>query len=139
MIYTSNSAYGEQEETAAIFFTMKGRQYRIQLSYPPVSDFRFTGKVRRNQAQAQAAREQEIRRLWRALSMVVKAKLEAAQSGIVTFEQEFLAHTVLRNNKTVDEWVEPQLETGKIPLLPETSSVGWDQIPDIVIDGEYTE
>jgi len=122
------------EETAAIFFTMKGRQYRIQLAYPPLDDFRSVGKVRRNQVQAQ-----EIRRLWRALYMVVKAKLEAAQSGIVTFEQEFFAHTVLRNNKTIEEWIEPQLETGKVPLLPETSSAVWGEVPDIILDGEYTE
>ena len=71
--------------------------------------------------------------------MVVKAKLEAAQSGIVTFEQEFFAHTVLRNNKTIEEWIEPQLETGKVPLLPETSSAVWGEVPDIILDGEYTE
>lgn len=135
----SNSAYGEQGDTAAIVFTMKGRQYRIQIAYPPLSDFEYAGKVKRTLAQMRAAREQETRRLWRALYMVVKAKLEAAQSGIVTFEQEFLAHTVLRNNQTVDEWIEPQLETGKVPLLPETSSVGWDEIPDIIIDGEIIE
>ena len=131
----TNSAYGEQEETAAILFTMKGRRYRIQLAYPPLSQFQHTGQVRRTQAQAQEAREKEIRRLWRALYMVVKAKLEAAQSGIVTLEQEFLAHTVLGNNQTVGEWIEPQLETGKIPLLPEART----DVPDVVIDGQYTE
>lgn len=34
--------------------------------------------------------DQEVRRRWRALVLVVKSKLEAVATGIVTFEEEFL-------------------------------------------------
>src|SRR5690242_9147945 len=36
--------------------------------------------------------DQETRTRWRALLLVIKAKLEAVESGIATFEDEFLAH-----------------------------------------------
>ena len=42
--------------------------------------------------------------------MVIKAKLEAVESGIVTFEQEFLAHLVLPDGATVGDRVLPELE-----------------------------
>lgn len=135
----TNSGFAEKGEAAAILFTMKGRRYRIELIYPAVGAFQQTGKVRRTQAQAAEAREKEIRRLWRALFMVVKAKLEAAQSGIVTFEQEFLAHTVLANDQTMSEWMEGQLRAGKVPLLPETAGARPEEVPDIVIEGEFDE
>lgn len=53
---------------------------------------------------------QEERQRWRALVLVVKAKLEAVESRITTFEEEFLAHVVLPDNETVGEWLAPQIE-----------------------------
>ena len=55
--------------------------------------------------------------------MVIKAKLEAVESGISIFEEEFLAHLVLPDGKTVGQFMLPQVEaayeTGKMPkLLP---------------------
>jgi hypothetical protein len=54
--------------------------------------------------------------------MVVKAKLEAVESGIVTFEDEFLAQTVLPDNRTVGESVAEPIKRAYIeghvrPLL----------------------
>lgn len=64
---------------------------------------------------------QEERQRWRALVLVIKAKLEAVESGITTFENEFLAHVVLPDNRTVGEWLGPQLDTiysdGGMPKL----------------------
>lgn len=40
---------------------------------------------------------------WRALALVVKAKLKAIESGIASFEQELYAHTVLPSGRTVSE------------------------------------
>lgn len=45
--------------------------------------------------------EQETRRLWRALLLVIKAKLESVENHISTFEEEFLAHIVMPNDATV--------------------------------------
>lgn len=40
--------------------------------------------------------EQACRQAWRALALVIKAKLEAVDAGIVTFEEEFMAQIVCR-------------------------------------------
>ncbi|WP_407523672.1 hypothetical protein [Methylobacterium oryzisoli] len=68
------------------------------------------------------ARDQERRRVWRALGLVIKAKLEATASGIETVESAWLAHVVLPDGQTVSRWIEPQLqvayERGQMPTHP---------------------
>lgn len=60
--------------------------------------------------------DQETRRLWRALVLSIKAKLEVVESGISTFEEEFLAHVVLPDGRTVGQATLPEVarayETG---------------------------
>lgn len=51
--------------------------------------------------------EQETRRIWRALLLVIKAKLEVVENKIATFEEEFLAHIVMPNEQTVGDLVGP--------------------------------
>lgn len=109
--------YGQQGLMAAVMFEMHGRRYRIELKYPPVQ---FSAHAPR---QAEQAQEAEIRRLWRALVLVMKAKLEGVKSGVTTVEEEFLAHTVMANNERVHDWLEPQIkemyESGQMPsFLP---------------------
>jgi len=53
---------------------------------------------------------QQERQRWRALILVVKAKLESVESGIESFEQAFLANVVLPSNETVGDWLAPQIE-----------------------------
>jgi hypothetical protein len=55
--------------------------------------------------------EQACRQRWRALLLIVKAKLEAVTAGISTVEREFLPDVVLPNGATVGEWVGPQIAT----------------------------
>jgi hypothetical protein len=55
-------------------------------------------------------REAEERRLWRALLLVLKAKFEAIDSGITTFDHEFLAHLVTSTGATVADAIAPQLD-----------------------------
>lgn len=55
-------------------------------------------------------REAEERRIWRALLLVLRAKFEAVDSGITTFDHEFLAHLVTAQGATVGDAVAPQLE-----------------------------
>lgn len=63
--------------------------------------------------------EQAERQIWRALLLVIKAKLEAVENHIATFEEEFLAHIVMPDDRTVAEVVLPQIteayKTGKMP------------------------
>jgi hypothetical protein len=55
--------------------------------------------------------EQAERRRWRALVLVVKAKLEAVESGISIFEEEFMAHIVDEaTGRTVGEVLIPRIQ-----------------------------
>lgn len=68
--------------------------------------------------------EQQLRQRWRALLLVLKAKLEAVECGITTFESEFLAHVVMGDGQTFGKWALPQLadmrKSGQMPksLMP---------------------
>ena len=69
---------------------------------------------------------QEERRRWRALVLVIKSKLEAVASGIVTFDEEFMAHIVLPDGQTIGQAMLPQIEAAydagtMPPLLPDYS------------------
>jgi hypothetical protein len=55
--------------------------------------------------------DQAIRQRWRALLLVIKAKLEAVQGGITEFDAEFLPHIVLPDGQTVGDWIIPQVNT----------------------------
>ena len=71
------------------------------------------------------ADEQSQRQRWRALALVLKAKLEAVESKITTLEEEFEAHIVMPDGKTVHEHLASKLKeiqaSGHIPqdLLPD--------------------
>jgi hypothetical protein len=59
------------------------------------------------------------RQKWRALLLVIKAKLESVENGIEEFEQAFLGQIVLPNDQTVSAVVLPLIsdayKTGKMP------------------------
>lgn len=115
---------GWNGDVAFIAFRLQSRFVRFELRMPDRQhrDFTLTptGRTRTPQAAAEAW-EQECRRRWRALALVIKAKLEAVDTGIVSFEREFLAHIILPNQQTVGEWMEPQLQQaytdGEMPAL----------------------
>lgn len=72
------------------------------------------------------AREQEARRIWRVLAWNLKARLEAVEEGVETFEEAFLAHLL---DETTGETVFEQLaRTGRVelgePLLPQLEAGG---------------
>jgi 2-polyprenyl-6-methoxyphenol hydroxylase-like FAD-dependent oxidoreductase len=79
-----------------------------------------TGRLRSETAAADEY-ERATRQRWRALALVIKAKLEAVEANISTIEQEFLAHVMLPGGFTVGEVVGPQIEqayvTGRLPAL----------------------
>jgi hypothetical protein len=108
-------AYASYGEQAMIQFTAKGRTVRFLLKLPSSNDKAFTTVVRnkrtytRTPEQRVAAWEQACRQSWRALALVVKAKLEAVASGITVFEAEFLAHIVLPDGRLVGQVVIPEI------------------------------
>jgi len=114
---------------AVIGFCAVGRQVRFELPLleKEANEFWRTpaGRRRRNAADAEKAWEQACRQRWRALALVVKAKLEAVETGITTFEEEFLAHIVIpgKGGETIGKWIVPHIEAAYVhgrvlPLLP---------------------
>ncbi|HUW30193.1 MAG TPA: hypothetical protein VM223_01130 [Planctomycetota bacterium] len=118
--------YGIRPEKAVVAFEANDRHVRFILPMPDPSapEFRTTptGRSRKGDA-VNSAFEQEVRRRWRALALAIKAKLEAVDTGITEFEDEFMAHIVMPDGKTVSEHTRPLIaaayETGRVqPLLP---------------------
>jgi hypothetical protein len=122
----SSFASGWQGDVAVIAFEAHGRRVKFVLPMPNRKDARFTKDPRASwrevsELQQKERYDAEVRRLWRALLLAIKAKLEVVESGIATFEQEFLAHIVLPHGPTVGDWAAPELEkiyrTGGMPPL----------------------
>lgn len=87
----------------------------------------LSGRRRKDPRAAELAWEQACRAQWRALALVIKAKLEAVESGISTLEEEFLAWVTLPNGASIGQALLPQLrrisESGSIPHLLSTGPV----------------
>ncbi len=121
--------YMTEEAQAVIGFSLNGKNIRFTVPLPDKRDATFTqrtveryGKVHvypRGAGEALKAWEQACRSRWRSLALCVKAKLEACAAGITTFEEEFLAHIVTNDGRTVGQRMLPQVEemakSGKAP------------------------
>jgi hypothetical protein len=94
--------------SARVQFKAKNRIIRFDLPIPDRKKFHQQKKF-----------EQASRTRWRALVLVLKAKLESVESGISTFEEEFLPFIVMPNDQTVASILLPMIngayETGKMP------------------------
>ena len=96
-----------------IQFKLKTSVIRFTLPRPKAADFTYTpkGQQRSNPA-IRTAIEQADRQRWRALFLVIRAKLEAVDAGISILEQEFLAFVVTDNDLTVGDILVPRLLAG---------------------------
>lgn len=117
------------DETRVIIRTVhtgSGWHLEFTLPLPTVDD--FPAKGRNNKAIDREARvAKERRRRWRALLLCLKAKFEAIETGITTFEEEFLAHTIVpETDKPFGPWATQQLHNAykglpgpmRLPGLP---------------------
>ena len=124
------SGWDNDRNLAVLGFRIVGRMVKMILPLPNRDDREYThtpsrGTLRSPQ-QAAEAWEQACRQRWRALTLIVKAKLEAVESGISTIEREFLADMLLPSGQTLHEWVGPQIEDAytsrlmprSLPMLP---------------------
>jgi hypothetical protein len=108
---------------ATVQFQAHNRIVKFEIALPDPADPKYkTMKNSYLQRSAEGVRKvvaQEERTRWRALLLVIKAKLEAVESNIATFEDEFLAHVLLPNQQTVAEYIGPTVaqiyETGRMP------------------------
>lgn len=121
--YGANSfGYLTEPHQAVIAFKAHGKTVRFFLPIPPLEDYaKNKAGGRMSPSQKLAAHAQAIRSRWRALALCIKAKLEAVECGIALFEEEFLAHIVLPNGKTMGQHAIPMLEemakSGKMPQI----------------------
>lgn len=101
------------------------RMVKITLPLPKAAEFarvKIRGCMRPASAEQQAkAHEQACRARWRAMVLLVKAKLEAVALGVSTLEREFLADVYLPSGETVAQAIGPKLaiayETGTFPPM----------------------
>ena len=115
-------AYATEFDRSLVVFNMAGRRVQIMLVMPPIDAYARTPRnAKRSAAGQKSAWEQACRQRWRALLLIIRAKLEAVESGITTLESEFLANLVLPDGGTVGDWLAPQIEeayaTGRMPPM----------------------
>jgi hypothetical protein len=127
----TSTAFMNAPGRAVILFEAKKRRIMFEVPLPLAGDRKFekdgNGKIRTAQKRYEVW-EQACRQRWRALALVIKAKLEAVESGITTFEDEFMAHIVMPDGQTVATHIRPRIaaayESGKmLPLLPGQSEL----------------
>lgn len=107
-------AYRKTQGESIIGFRAKGKNVLFVLPLPNRNAREFTHTAtrdtRRSDSAIETAYEQAIKQRWRALALVIKAKLEAVEAEIVTFEDEFAMHMLLPDGSTVREHVIPEIE-----------------------------
>ena len=118
----SHYGYMSGPDTAAIAFQANNRRLRFTLPMPPRNDFKYDHRqYMRADSSIESHWQQAIRQRWRALALVIKAKLEAVEAGVSTFEEEFMANIVLPSGQTMAEYALPQIaqayETNSMPPL----------------------
>lgn len=110
-------AFVESRDRAMVQFEMLGRRIKFMLPIPIYGK----SKDKKGYIMNQKKIDQDIRSRWRSLVLSIKAKLECVESGISTFEEEFMSHIVLPNGHTVGEVMILQIEqsysTNKMPPL----------------------
>lgn len=135
---------GWNTNSAMIEFCIKELSVRFVLPIPDRNDQRFKSKIVRGrkqsltQLQSERAHEQAVRQRWRALNLVVKAKLEAVECGISTLEREFMAFIVIPGSgATIGDWIVenaiPAIKRGDNPLALAAKS------NDVIDDAEIIE
>lgn len=109
---------------AWVVFRLSDRHVKLSLPLPKLEQFKrapIRSRVTWTSERQREAWEQACRSSWRALVLLVKAKLEAIHRGISTVEREFLADVYLSDGRTVHEALVTELQrmyvSGKMPAL----------------------
>lgn len=108
-------AYMNSPDKAVVGFQIKHLRVRFDMPMPHRDDKAFTEYKRghsvhqRSETAAFAEWQQACKQRWRALALVIKAKLEACEVGIATFEEEFLAYIVMPDGQRVGDHAIPAI------------------------------
>lgn len=96
-----NFATFQTDQRAAIMFEIRGRRVKFELQLPDreangIKTFRQGSMwMRRTESAWEEHYEKAVREKWRALALLIKAKLAAVDAGITTVEDELLAQTIV--------------------------------------------
>src|SRR6185437_14196958 len=108
----TSTAFMTAPGRAIVCFEANGRRIMFELKLPDVTEKRFQRDGRGSllvPVKRTEKWEQACRQSWRALALVIKAKLEAVEAGITSFEDEFLAHIVMPDGQTVATHIKPRI------------------------------
>lgn len=90
---------GVMDDQAFITFQLNGRVIHFTMQLEPRSKFATVTKYRKQVATSPVQQdqlfEQASRSKWRALALCIKAKLVSVAEGVESFEEAFLAHTMV--------------------------------------------
>ena len=102
----------EGRDSHVVAFRLADRLIRLTVPRSFYDEHKRTpsGRTRTVEA-AQEQADAEERRRWRALLLVIKARLVAVDDGVETLETAFLPWVVLPTGQTIAEWLGPQLDT----------------------------
>ena len=101
---------------------------RLEMPIPDREQFRYDTRLHRTRSADDQQRrfDQAYRSAWRALLLILKAKLVAVEQGARTFEQEFLYDIVIGSGQqTLGQNIAPRLSeavAGGMLSLPPASS-----------------
>ena len=127
----SGFASGWQDNRSLIEFIYKNKKIRFILEVPPRPEFNKANRKIRGlwtERHGDEAWEQAKRQRWRALALIVKAKLVAVADGVTTFETEFMPHIVMPDDRTVAEHVMPEMDRAFISgVTPKLLTAGSPQ------------
>lgn len=108
-------------QCAMVAFILDGRHIKLSIKIPTLQEMQARSKYSYDEKRLLRMVDQEERRLWRVMVLLVKAKLEAVAQGLSDVQREFLADLVVENGKTVSEVLHAQLDEvrrgGKVKLL----------------------
>jgi len=102
--------YNRDGQRNIVAFTLGGLQVHMELPMPARDDYQDYRAGNGVRVSGQKVYDDEVARRWRALLLVVKAKLVAVDEGVSTLEREFLADTLLASGVTVLEQIRPAIE-----------------------------
>lgn len=131
--------YDRFKHGVEIRFELQGLRVRLRMPLPIRDDKAFTVDTRgynRSESAAERLWEQACRSRWRSLALLVKAKLEAIEIGILSIEEAFLSDVVTFTGETVGDRILPMVPhivagTVPLPLSPGTEDEGeYRELPD---------
>lgn len=120
-------AIGEEKDRTTILAVIEQDKQRVSLRFsltlPDPKDPRIiytpSRKYLRTADERTKAYADEVRRRWRALLLLIKARFEAVEAQITTLAEEFLPNVVLPNGESVAEWalrdIGPAIAEGRMP------------------------